>query len=461
MRVSFPNYKRSLVNFTGSIMKEFGFSSCYSSIKEVDRILQYGYTNVLVLVFDGLRADDVDFYLKSGSFLVKNQLKNITSVFPSNRDVTLNSLATGEIFLDNNSKKDIISLINDKKDSQAYGVFPSGEGSYKDRSEMYDRIINLTKGSGKKYIYAYCGDCNDLVVINDEIESLCNKLEDCVVFVTSNIGRIDKVEGFDLSNYPTFFDMVNDFKYLSNRCMFVSVKNSCEFLTFFDDNFSKMFRLIPLHEENKFSNDVSIFSNLSYDFAIVSVRNWCFSFNDDYTGGVSDREMLLPLFAISRKKAKDQGMVRKLGIDDYSDFLGLMDKFQIKRNSIRGDIFRKAHSVTKSEFINLCDGAKGEIVYVYAIEEKVVGFVQFELINSSVDRLYSDRIVVKISKIYVLEQYRRKGIGTQLFEAVLIYSKKVRVDALECLTWSFEEDVQKFLEHFEMKPLNFSYEMKL
>ena len=132
----------------------------------------------------------------------------------------------------------------------------------------------------------------------------------------------------------------------------------------------------------------------------------------------------------------------------------------IKRNSIRGDIFRKAHSVTKSEFINLCDGAKGEIVYVYAIEEKVVGFVQFELINSSVDRLYSDRIIVRISKIYVLEQYRRKGIGTQLFEAVLIYSKKVRVDALECLTWSFEEDVQKFWEHFEMKPLNFSYEMK-
>ena len=461
MRVSFPNYKRSLLNFMSSIMKEFGFSSCYSSIKEVDRVLQYGYTNVLVLVFDGLRAYDVDFYLKDSSFLVKNQLKNITSVFPSSRGVTLNSLGTGEISLNNDNRKDIVSLINDKEASQAYGVFPFGEGSYKDRCEMYDRIINLTKGSGKKYIYAYCDDCNDLVVINNEIECLCSKLEDCVVFVTSNVGRIDEIDDFDLLNYPTFLNMINDYKYLSNRCMLISVKNSCEFLTFFDDNFSKMFRLISLHDENKFVNNKTIFSDLSYDFAIVGVRNWCFSFNNDYTGGVSDMEMLLPLFAISRKKSKDQGVVRKLRSEDYYDFLELMNQFQIKRNSMRSDIFRKAHAVIKSEFVNLCDGVKGECVYVYAVEEKLVGFVQFELINTSVDRLYSDRIIVRISKIYVLEQYRRNGIGTQLFEAVLNYSKKARVDALEFLTWNFDEDVQKFLKHFQMEPLNFSYEIKL
>lgn len=77
-----PNYNRSILSISSSIMKYYGINSNYKSLEELDSILDNKYKNIVFLILDSMGTNIVSKNLTSDSILKQNVITNVTSVFP-------------------------------------------------------------------------------------------------------------------------------------------------------------------------------------------------------------------------------------------------------------------------------------------------------------------------------------------------------------------------------------------
>ncbi len=93
--LSYPDYERSIVNIISSVMNYYRAPFEYPTIAPLDKQLKKFYKNVVLLVLDGFGTDMMVRNLPSGSFLRKNYVQNLTSVFPSTKTSAMTSFYTG------------------------------------------------------------------------------------------------------------------------------------------------------------------------------------------------------------------------------------------------------------------------------------------------------------------------------------------------------------------------------
>ena len=62
MNIVKPDYNRSVLSISSSIMKYYNVDSNYQSLKELDDILSKKYRNIVYLIIDGLGYNS--FYFK-------------------------------------------------------------------------------------------------------------------------------------------------------------------------------------------------------------------------------------------------------------------------------------------------------------------------------------------------------------------------------------------------------------
>ena len=97
MKILYPDYEKSLVNFSATILKEFGISSEYSTLSRIDKLLkEEEYKNIVVLLYDGLGSKIIEKHLDKNSFLVKNKMFDITSTVPSTTMAATTSILSGK-----------------------------------------------------------------------------------------------------------------------------------------------------------------------------------------------------------------------------------------------------------------------------------------------------------------------------------------------------------------------------
>ena len=90
------NYGECITNVACSILKYFKCNYYHKTIKILDEILsQKKPNNVILILFDGLGSKLLDKSLSKDSFLIKNRIKEITSVFPSTTASSTLSIQTG------------------------------------------------------------------------------------------------------------------------------------------------------------------------------------------------------------------------------------------------------------------------------------------------------------------------------------------------------------------------------
>ena len=65
-----PDYDRSILSISSSIMKNYGIESEYKSLIELDDILKNNYKNVIFLILDGLGTEILRKNLPNNSFLI-------------------------------------------------------------------------------------------------------------------------------------------------------------------------------------------------------------------------------------------------------------------------------------------------------------------------------------------------------------------------------------------------------
>ena len=253
------NYKECLTNLACSIRRYFNLDYKHNTLSYIDKILdEYRPKNVVTILCDGMGSTIMDNLLDAKSFLIKNKLKSITTVFPATTVAATTSMMTGlnpaetgmlgwnmyyksidktiTVFMHSEKGdfeckalpealeyknknmviKSIDEEINEKGIYKGYKLFPFGDNCYKTLDEMFNRIKLLCKGKGKKYIYAYfeepdrtmhkigCDkpEIKDIIIeLNNKIKDLSKKIRDTIIFVVADHGH-HNVENLFIKDYP-------------------------------------------------------------------------------------------------------------------------------------------------------------------------------------------------------------------------------------------------------------------
>ena len=369
MEVIYPDYEKCLTNLTNSILKYFDIKPYHKTLKELDKVLEENnYDNVVLLIYDGMGSNIMDRNLDEKSFLRINKVTDIKAVFPPTTTASTNSLLSGlnpcehgwlgwdlyfkeidetvTMFL--NTKKDtdilvseeniahkyfsyksIIDLINEKY--KAFKLMPFGDNAYNNLEDLNNKVVNLCKEKGKKFIYAYYDepdhtthnegtDSNITVKLYEEIDKstkeLCEKLKDTntLVIVTADHGHINSKD-ITLSDYKDIFSLLkHDISIEGRACaFFIKEGKTQEFEQLFNKYFKDDFILYTKEEviKNKLfgkGRENKYFKDSLGDYLAVAISNKYFRYNENsvkYTSmhaGLTEDEMLVPLIIIGGRE---------------------------------------------------------------------------------------------------------------------------------------------------------------
>lgn len=231
------------------------------------------------------------------------------------------------------------SIINKiSKDHEVHELLSFKKEEYKILDNQVKKIIELSKTPNKKFIYAYYDNPDDLLHryginseivkeefknINKTIEYLCDNIDDSVVIVVADHGHID-VEYYFLDDYPNIKNMLERTTSLEPRAVSFKVLPGKleEFKLGFNKYFSNDFILYSQEEiiNNKiFGTGINNihFEEAIGDYVALAKSNKAILYEktDDLLkshlksmhGGLTDREMLIPVIVKEKQKVKAKG----------------------------------------------------------------------------------------------------------------------------------------------------------
>jgi len=338
------NYNECLTNLACSIRKYFGLKYNHNTLDYIDKILENKKPkNVVTILCDGMGSNIMDRVLDENSFLIKNKLKSITTVFPATTVAATTSMMTGlnpvetgmlgwymyyksidkviTTFLnfekgDSEEKvlqeaidfknkhmitKSIEAEINEQTKYKGYTLFPFGINPYKDLDDMFSIIEEKCNEDGKKYIYSYdtepdstmhelgtdAKEVKDIILdLNERIENLSKKIKDTIIFVVADHGHIN-LENIDLEKYPDIIDCLQKDISLEPRAtnFFIKKEKKETFVNLFNKYFSNDFDLYVKEDviNSKLFGDGKeneIFKDSLGDYLAIAKTNKGFVYNE-------------------------------------------------------------------------------------------------------------------------------------------------------------------------------------
>lgn len=326
------DYNNCITNLSCSILKYFGLEYKHNTIKEIDDALKSNPKNVVVILCDGMGHNILNRVLNKNDFLVKNEKRYITSIFPSTTAASTTSIMTGlnpyehcwlgwdiymksvdevvtmfygkikdsDVVIDKDlcykemGYKTIMDRINELDNSNASYISSFTADQFDTIDEMCEKIKNSCNIKDKNYIYAYYKNPDELMHIygsdsdesiknikelNKKIEELCNELDDTVVIVTADHGHINS-DFIYLEDYPEIFNMLVRNTSIDSRASMMFVKN--EYKNIFKEKFLEMFKdnflLLDKDEIYKYNlfgigDKHDVFDSAIGDFIAIGTKN--------------------------------------------------------------------------------------------------------------------------------------------------------------------------------------------
>lgn len=301
LAIRMPDYSDSMVNLVSSIQKYYGRNSKYSSIKDLDELLNsYKPEHIMLLILDGLAPYVLNKVLKSNQFLKKYLLRDMSAVFPPTTACAIPVSTSGKLAYEtgwlgwSNYFKDIdTSLvlftgrdyetnlstgINVREKYLPYDDFFKGLGvnsydlepSFKKDGfysfkELLKAFLNITKKNDKSFTYAYWDEPDALMheygVFSKEVSSEINRLsselsqlarnvdDDTMIIVTADHGHQD-VNPIPLYEFKNLYDMLERTPSNESRALCLKVKSGYldKFRELFNFYFSSLYDLYSKDE---------------------------------------------------------------------------------------------------------------------------------------------------------------------------------------------------------------------
>jgi len=90
-----PDYDNSILSTVSSVLKAYDIPSIYPSLPALDSMLSSRPKNVILLLLDGLGLTTLENLLPEDSFLRRNHIHTVTSVYPSTTTAATTAYYTG------------------------------------------------------------------------------------------------------------------------------------------------------------------------------------------------------------------------------------------------------------------------------------------------------------------------------------------------------------------------------
>ena len=94
-QLQWPNYSRSLLNTTATILRYFGVATPYAPLRELVPFFQAKPRHIILMIFDGMGTASLQEHLDASSWMRRHQFAEITSVFPPTTTAAMTSYYTG------------------------------------------------------------------------------------------------------------------------------------------------------------------------------------------------------------------------------------------------------------------------------------------------------------------------------------------------------------------------------
>ncbi|MBQ7338938.1 MAG: alkaline phosphatase family protein [Clostridia bacterium] len=306
MALQYPEYDRSLLSLTSSVLNYYGAESQYSTLPEVDILLEKRPKNVVVMLFDGLGTYNLEIGLPAGSFLRQHLISSVSSVFPATTTAATITMQTGlppishgwlgwDLYF--REVDSVVSVfpntvaetggkqaapyhlgnrhlatvsITEKIRLATQGricakmLSPYGTPRYESLEKICSEILRLCGTEKENYIYAYWPqpdyDMHDhgvsaeaikaqIAEIDSTVETLCRNLKDTLVLVTADHGLID-VQWRFLSDYPALCECIRRRPAIDARALTFWVKQGMNdrFESLFQQAFGDCYHLFSREE---------------------------------------------------------------------------------------------------------------------------------------------------------------------------------------------------------------------
>lgn len=366
MKQQFPDYANCIANVANSILEEFGAGEGRQKLKLLDQYLEKSYENIVLILLDGMGECIIRKNLEEDGFFGSHLAGICSSVFPPTTVAATTSILSGltpcehswlgwdcyypqidknvTVFLNNETGTDkqaadfnvawtycgyeSVGEKIRKNGGNAFEVAPFAEPFPDSFNKICEQIMRLCKKSGKKYIYAYWGEPDNIMhmkgcygtdakqtvkILEKQVQELCEELENTLVIVTADHGHMDS-KGVAITDYPKIMECLVRMPSIEPRALNLFVKDEKrhqfeqEFRKEFGDKFllwtkekvlsSKLFGTGKEHPD--FRGMLGDYLAIAVDdLSIYNTREEA----DYYVGvhaGLTEDEMNVPLIIIER-----------------------------------------------------------------------------------------------------------------------------------------------------------------
>lgn len=294
MQIMYPDYNKSVLSVTNSIISHYGIPPYHKTLQCIDDKLKKKYKNVVVMIFDGLGSTIMEKHLNKNSFLYAHKRDDISSVFPPTTTAATISMQTGhtpiehgwlgwtlyfhEIDKNVNIFTNIIAGTKDKQAADfnvalkylpyeniftqimaadsavnAECIAPFMPHPVKSVREICETVQNICMNDRRNFLLTYWNEpdgamhkfgteskeAHDIILdIDGKIVELSEQLTDSLIIVTADHGLID-VDFKFIVDYPSILECLVRPQSIESRAANFFVKEDKKIQ--FEEEFKKYF----------------------------------------------------------------------------------------------------------------------------------------------------------------------------------------------------------------------------
>ena len=305
-----PDYDNCLVNLANSVLKRFGCRTMHDTLPLADRYLYGGHRNVVVLILDAMGVSIMEKHLDKDGFFRSHTVGQYHSVYPPTTVAATTSVMSGlypnehgwlgwDVYYPQ-VDKNVVVFRNLEQHTEKAGAVPGSDGwdvgslneqlpaaeynvAYRytpytsvidmingagrtayysmpfmppfpqNEDAVFDRIRELCREPGEKYIYAYwnepdstmhrtgttSADTHEVITtLEKKAEALAAGLEDTLLIITADHGHMDS-KNLCILDYPEVLECLERMPYIEPRTLGLFVKD--EYKDVFPEIFSRTF----------------------------------------------------------------------------------------------------------------------------------------------------------------------------------------------------------------------------
>lgn len=144
-------------------------------------------------------------------------------------------------------------------------------------------------------------------------------------------------------------------------------------------------------------------------------------------------------------------MVRKAIKEDINCINELRKQVNQVHINGRPDIFQDGFSQELQNSVNEFINQEGKTILVVVRDKIICGFASIQFIDKPNSVYQNKRKFLEIHEFGVDKQYRKQGVGTELFNYIKLFAKEEGYCRIELDMWEFNKSALKFYESVGMK----------